>query len=214
MRRLLLIGIITLFSSGLNAQSKSDVRIHFSENVSWFRFKTTDGTLDRTLDSKVNFGFGMNYDFIVGPGVYLRPELSFQNLGAIAQNYGEVLNWELNYMHLGFGTGYAYEKYKFQPYVGMMMYFGYMMKGYQTIGTSYLNLKEKKFIDAFDFGASLNYGLNFQFSDQVGTFIEFRNLFGLNQLETNIQDDTDQRLYNRNFSVHFGLKLSLENNNE
>ena len=60
-----------------------------------------------------------------------------------------------------------------------------------------------------DFGATANYGFNFQFSEQVGTFVEFRNLFGLNQLESNLDGQTTQELYNRNFSVHFGLKLSL-----
>jgi len=209
MKKLLQILILVLISINVNAQANNDVRIHFSENISWFNFKSSDGTLDRTLDSKVNFGFGMNYDISINKKFYIRTELALQNLGAIAQNNGQILEWELNYVHGGVGFGYCYEKYRLQPFAGVSVYGGYLLNGYQTIGYTYLNIKENKSIKSMDFGATANYGFNFQFSEQVGTFVEFRNLFGLNQLESNLDGQTTQELYNRNFSVHFGLKLSL-----
>lgn len=211
MKKLLwFIGFVSLtFSFYGQMNTNTDVRINFSENISWFNFKVSDGTTDRTLNSKINFGFGMDYDINFRNHFYIRPELALQNLGAIAQNNGQILEWELNYVHGSVGSGYSFEKFRLQPFVGAAFYFGYLLNGYQTIGNNYLNIKENQSIKSIDFGVTLNYGLNFQFSEQVGTFVEFRNLYGMNQLETNIEDQTSQELYNRNFSVHFGLKLSL-----
>ena len=88
-----------------------------------------------------------------------------------------------------------------------------MYKANQIIGDEYYNLKKTDKFNSLDYGVNLVYGLNGQFSKNIGLFFEMRNTFGLAQIENKLEENK-QDLYNRVFSVHLGIKFILNKDSE
>ena len=186
------------------AKAQNEAFLQFSQGFSWFNYSDSENIDDDLIESEVNSGFGTGYIVNLSK-ISIRSEVNFSNFGAKSSYNNEILQWNLHYLHLNTNVGYTLKLPVFQPYVYGGFYVGYLYKANQTMGVQYVNLKKSGDIKPMDFGVNLIYGVNGQFAETIGVFFEMRNTIGLAQIES----DSAQKLNNRAFSMHVGIKMTL-----
>lgn len=210
MKKLILIFIlIGAVYSGTFAQD--NFSLNFAQTYSKFKFIDSQGVANESLTSDIRYSYGLNYNKIFENGLFIRPELGYKHLGAISiLGSNQKLSWNLHYADLNAGAGYILQKFKFKPYAGASFYFSYLYKADQTIGAAYYNMLDLKAVKKTDFGVNIYAGVQFAFTRAASVFFEIRNSTGLRQLEPNILDSQNQKMYNRAFSFQFGLSFNLD----
>lgn len=190
----------------LQSLGQNEVYLGFSQTFSSFRYTNSESEKDAFVDSDVKAGSMVGYNVNFQNWMDLKFDLSFLNIGARANYENYLVKWELNYLNANVNFGYRYKKSKFQPYINMGPYVSYLYKGSQEINSVYYDLVSLSKIKRIDFGATVLYGLNMNFSPTFNLFVESRHTFGLNQIE---KDDSNQKLYNRALSIFLGIKVTL-----
>ncbi len=206
MRKKLLFLIIASLPCLLYAQEK--VSINFAQVFSGFKFMDSQGNEDEYLSRDIKYSYAMNYEKVFNPGFYIKPEIGYKNFGAKSTVDNTNIEWNLHYLDFNVGGGYIYKQHHIKPYAGAAFYFAYMYKGDQIIGSESYDLLKNKALSTTDFGINLNLGMRYDFSDNAGVFIEYRNIIGLCQMDKNINGGSKE-LYNRASSIHFGLAFSI-----
>lgn len=199
--------LFLFFYGGINAQESFSV--HFAQTYSKFRFTDTNGNSDENMMSDIRYAYGINYSKLFNSGFFIRPETGYKNLGAVSILNNQKLSWSLHYADANIGAGYLINKFKFQPYAGASLYFAFLYKAEQSIGSAYYNLMQDKEIKTTDYGVNFYGGVKYEFTDLAGVCFELRKSTGLKQLEENSSDGANQKLFNRSFSFHFVLVFSI-----
>ncbi|MEI6821129.1 MAG: outer membrane beta-barrel protein [Bacteroidota bacterium] len=206
MRNKLIILIFMLIPILNYAQDK--VGINFAQNFTGFKFKDSQGNEDPNLNRVVKFSYAFDYLKTLSSGIYLRPELAYKNYGAESSVNNTNIEWNLNYLDINFGIGYIFNRHNLKPYFGLGFYYSYLFKANQIIGSESYDLISNRALSVNDFGINMNLGFIYDFSENNGLFLEFRNDIGLNQLDKNINGGSKE-LYNRASSIHFGLLFKI-----
>lgn len=191
-----------------SVSAQDNFSVQFAQNYTRFSFKNSLGEKDTEIQSDIRYSYGVNYSKILGPGILLRPEIGYKNWGANSVLNGQKLSWNLHYADFNLGVGYIYDKIKIKPYAGAAFYVSYLYKADQMIVNNYYNMLADKTIKSSDYGAGAFLGAQYAFTDLAGFSMELRQNFGLNQLEPN-NATAKQTLYNRAFSIHFGLMFYI-----
>ncbi|MDA3891459.1 MAG: outer membrane beta-barrel protein, partial [Salinivirgaceae bacterium] len=150
MKKIALFGLLTFSAMFIFGQDSFSV--HFSQTYSKFKFVNSDGVQDETINSEINYSYGVNYSKVFNSGVFLRPELGYKNFGAISSVNNERLEWSLSYLDFNLGIGYIYKEYRIQPYFGISPYFAYLYKADQIIGNTYFDMLASESILKSDYG--------------------------------------------------------------
>ncbi|PLX09665.1 MAG: hypothetical protein C0596_01195 [Marinilabiliales bacterium] len=76
------------------AFGQNNFSVHFAQTYSKFKFVDSEGTVDETLSSDINYSYGVNYSKIFDMGIFIRPELGYKNWGAVSIiNNNQRLKW-------------------------------------------------------------------------------------------------------------------------
>jgi hypothetical protein len=217
MKKTLLIFIL-LFSVQVNFAQQFG-SIHFAQNYATFKYYDSEGNPNKHLTSDIKPSYGFNMNKFFKKGIFGRAEIGYKNYGAISMlDNNERINWSLNYLDFNLGGGYMYSEKKLKPYVGVCFYTSYLYKADQIIGSRYYNLLVTNSVKRLDYGINSFLGLQYPFllqhvpfTEYVAVFAEYRNVLGLFQLETN-NGGTNQRMYNRANSFHFGVSFFMKEN--
>lgn len=150
-------------------------------------------------------GYNLGYRFVSGNGIMLQTGLGMRKAGATMVY--DVMNykWDLQYAELKLGGGYMMVKEKVSPYLNISGYFGYLLRGFQTINNEDFDIKSSGSIKTSDFGLYLTPGVQFTISETMSLFAEFNYLMGLKNLEV----DTNQNSKNYAFGLSLGLSFSF-----
>lgn len=208
MKRILILLFAVTMHVHLLAQDK--VNLNFAQVFSGFKFKDSDGLKDESLSKDIRYSYALNYEKLLGMGIYIKPEIGYKNFGAKSDYDNIDIVWNFHYLDLNLGGGYIFNPFRLKPYGGVALYYSYMYKGDQKVGAAVYDILAMKTISKHDIGFCLDLGLRYDFSETSGVFIEFRNSFGLKQMDNNLEGGS-RELYNRAHSVRFGLSFSVLN---
>ena len=190
------------------------VSVFFGQVFSGLYYTDSGGNADQSLSDNIKSTYGVSYQTFVMGGFYLRPELSYKNLGAQSIVNNIILDWDFHYLDLSIGAGFGrtsrfiHSDYLIKPYVGGSLYTAYTYKATQQVGSQNLNLQEDNAFNRLDFGVQANGGIFFDFSKDMGLLVEYRFNHGLRNLENNISTDK-QTMFNRASAIVFGLSIKL-----
>lgn len=202
MRKLLLLIVLIGFTK---VYSQDQVGIFFSQNYSTFRFIDSDNNKE-DLDYTIGFGYGILYQKALRDHLYIRTDLFYNKLGATQQIDIDKLDWDLHYAGLDAAFGYTFSFGRIKPFGNIGLYYSYLLKADQSIGTQYFDLLKEEVLNTSDFGLKVSIGTAFQYSDNGSVFISLNEDWGFKELEKS--NDT-QNMYNRNFSIQLGLHFSI-----
>ena len=186
------------------------ISLNFAQTYAKFRFIDSQGEKNENINTDIRYSYGINYTKVFDLGFFVRPEIGYKHLGALSVlGENQKLTWNLHYADINLGGGYIFQPFQIQPYVGASIYYSYLFKADQTIGSSYYNLMDADELKKSDVGVNLFAGIIYAFNKSNMVFFEIRNSTGLMQIEKNIDDAQNQKMYNRAFSLSFGLSFKI-----
>lgn len=192
--------------------SQDNISIFVAQNLATFKYNDTQGNSDPNMSSSLRLGYGANYSKVFNSGFFIRPEIAYQNLGAVSILNNQKLDWSLNYFNFNLGFGYLIHLGPVVPFIGVSPYASYLYKASQTYGTDYYDMLADKGIQTSDYGVNIFGGLKYQFIEVASAFIEVSDVIGLNQLETNNISGHNEKLYNRAIAFRFGVSFNIVSN--
>jgi len=173
---------------------------------STFSFTNDVGEKQKDFSHNISGCYSLSYqDSLLMKGMFYRAGLSMRKAGASMILDGMDINWNLQYVDANVGIGYMLSKNRFNPYLYIAPYFGYMLKGNQTIGTYAGDIVKSKSMQTTDLGVFFSPGLKVTLSDYLSIYTEGKYMLGLQNIETT----SGQKTYNRGFSINLGVAITL-----
>ncbi|MGB3947469.1 MAG: hypothetical protein WBM13_05775 [Bacteroidia bacterium] len=191
--------------------SQSNVSVFFGQTQSKFNYKNSEGVSDLKFRTQFRSSYGLSYVSVFNSGVFIRPGIGFNHLGAVSDLYSEKLDWSLRYVDFNLGVGYIKRFGVIAPFVGASPYVSYLYSATQTVGADEYDLISSKLIRENDYGFNVFGGVKYLFTEAVSVYVEVKTTTGLMQLETNIEEGDKQELYNRAVSFQFGISFNMVN---
>jgi hypothetical protein len=201
----LLLFFTLIFVRHSDAQKNKSMNFDVGQMYSKFSFKDDLGTKEKDLSYIVGGSYSLGYQAEISKGVFVRGGLGMRKAGATMLLDGMDITWNLQYLTANVGIGYAYNIKRFNPYVCIAPYAGYLLNGNQKIGTYSTDIKKEKSMKTSDFGICFSGGLKVTLSDYLAVYTEGKYMFGLQNIETT----AGQKLYNRGFSINLGVAVSI-----
>lgn len=190
------------------SSSQSNVTFDAGQMFSTFKFVDAQGNQEKDLTSNITGCFSLGYQYVQNNGLFVRTNAGMRKAGASMVFDETNVKWNLQYADVSLGLGYVLNKWRLKPYISASPYFGYLLKAEQTIGPDNYDIKEKKLIKTSDFGVFISPGLKIAVSNLVSIYAEYKYILGLQNLET-----SDQKSFNRGFSVNLGVAVTIINYN-
>lgn len=191
--------------------SQSNVSVFYGQTQSKFNYKNSEGVADLEFRTQFRSSYGINFVNVFKSGVFIRPGVGFNNLGAVSDLYSQKLDWSLSYVDFNLGLGYIKRFGVVAPFVGASPYVSYLYNATQTVGTDEYDLLATELIKKNDYGFNVFGGVKYLFTEAVSVYAEVKSTTGLMQLETNIEEGDKQELYNRAVSFQFGISFNMVN---
>ncbi|OFY72964.1 MAG: hypothetical protein A2275_08665 [Bacteroidetes bacterium RIFOXYA12_FULL_35_11] len=189
----------------INAQS--NLTIDASQQYSSFKFTDASGTSLNTEYTGVFTGaYSLGYRYISEKGIMANGTIGMRKAGANLDYDAMNYTWDLQYFQSKLGIGYMYKKLRFSPYITVAGYFGYMLRGFQIVNNEDFNLLKTKSLNEIDYGIIATPGVQYKISDAISTYAEFSYLMGLQNLEK----DEGQKSQNLAYGVTLGLCFSIK----
>jgi len=201
--------VISTTTSYLFAQD--NVSIHFAQTFATFKYTDSQGNTDPNMRSQFRSSYGVNYSRVFNSGGFIRPEIEFENLGAVSDLYTQKLDWSLHYVGFNLGCGYIKRFGSVAPFIGISPYIAYLYDANQTVGSDEYDLLADKGIKRIDYGVNVFGGVKYLFTEAVSAFFEVRTTTGLQQLEENSESGQNQKQYNRAVAFRFGISFNMVN---
>jgi hypothetical protein len=196
----LLLGVSTVaFTQQLHLES---MEVLGGKSFASFLFKNSFGEKDQLLDYTALNNYGIRFN-LVDNRHSLRPELLFQQAGAVSDFNGLPLSWKLNYMGCNFSYKYDLIHSKvFTVSPGIGIGAAYLLNGEQYIGNVRYSINESKSLKAFDIGFhSFCYAKTF-LTDALFLSLEYR--FGMSIISIE-NDSKPQQTRNIAHSALLGI---------
>ena len=149
------------FNSTVSAQQ--GLTIDASQLYSSFKFNDTqDIKLNSEYPGIYTSAYSVGYRYLIDNGLMFRGGLGMRNAGA-SLVYDDInYSWKLQYADVKLGVGYAYKINKFSPYFVANGYFGYLLRGFQTLNNEDFNITESDILNKTDYGLILSPGVDFK----------------------------------------------------
>jgi hypothetical protein len=200
---LLIILIINVFvTKHLAAQSA--LNIDAGEVFSTFKYSDSNGS-EKNFTSNITSCFSLGYQYTANSGLFIKANVGLRKAGASFVYNKTNIDWNLQYTTVDLGVGYILNKWRLKPYISASPYFAYMLKGEETLGQYSYDIKQNKSMSGTDFGVYISPGVKIALSNFVSFYAEYKQILGLQNLETT----TGQASYNRGFSVNLGIAITF-----
>ena len=178
---------------------------------STFKFIDSQGK-KKIFTNNITGCYSLGLQYAYKNGIFIPIYLGMNKAGASMIYNGMKVNWNIQYVNADIGIGYMTNKRKFtlkiegkviKPYFSISPYFGYMLKGSQTIGPDAYDIKQNKSMKIIDFGLNFSSGLKIALSKYFAIYAEYKYIFGLQ----NIELSSVQKTYNRAYSFNLGVAI-------
>lgn len=203
-----LVFLVVLLSGSALAQNQLQVKA--GQTFSTFLFRDSQDDKDESLKHISTNVLGLSYDMLFGEKHLVRPELIYRSAGARSDINNIPLRWELHYLDLN--VSYSYQIYggeKFQLYQGVGPSMGILMGGEQQMGQFVYDVVETESLKRIDLGVNFMAHAKFMLTDDLFLSLEYRYGLGLGQIESNVNQTTEQISRNRYHGAIVGLSFNL-----
>ena len=192
------------YSANINAQSSLTVKA--SPLFASFKFIDSQGTkLSSEYSGIFTGGYGLGYRLVTEGGFMVNVVAGIRKAGA-TMVYDEMnYTWDLQYAEGRLGAGYMLTGNDIGPYLDVSGYYGYLLRGFQTINNEDYNIKESESINNSDYGILISPGVQIKLSYEIRTFIEFNYLMGF----ANMEKDESQKSKNIGYGLTFGFAFAF-----
>lgn len=184
--------------------AQSSITFDAGEVFSTFKFTDDQGNKEKNLTHTISGSFSLGYKYELTNGLFIRTSLGMRKAGASLVVDEININWNIQYADANLGLGYMLNKWRLKPYFSASPYFGYMLKGYQTIGSDNYDILKNNSIANTDFGFLISPGFKIALSNSVSFYTEYKYILGLQNLEK-----SDQKSFNRGFSINLGVAVTI-----
>lgn len=190
-----------LFTS--NAQT--DFCFDFSLVSSNFKFVDTGDNINKDFSSNLTNALNLGVVRTLNKGFVFGGSVGYRGAGASTQIGGVNFDWDFKYADVKGVVGYRLNKWRLRPYVTASSYYAFLLKATQTNGTTVYNNLEDKSISNTDFGIIGTGGVNMKVSEEISVYATYNYIYGIK----NIQMEENQELYNRGYSITFGMAFTI-----
>jgi len=194
-----------IYAATVNAQP--GMSVDATQMYTTFKFMDSQGTvLNSEYKGLFCGGYGASFRFVTAGGFMLQVRAGMRKVGATMVYDNMSYRWDLQYADGRLGLGYMYTGSEdIKPYLYVSGYFGYLVRGYQTINNEDFDLCDKKAINNIDYGVIANPGVQFELSKLSSVYIEFSYLMGL----ANIDKDASQKASNIGYGLTVGYQYKF-----
>lgn len=196
---------LNLGSSRSHSSSQSYVNVEIKQVFSTFKYFDSQGTEDKTYSHKVVNAYGLGFQHTSQNGFFVRATVGLHKAGATLGYHNIKYIWSLQYTNIYAGIGFQFTKWRLKPYIALMPYYAYLLDASQTVNSDNYDIKANKAIKSSDFGGFIDSGFNIILTKYLSVYAEYNYIFGLN----NIEFAQEEQLYNRGFSLNFGVALNI-----
>ncbi len=184
--------------------AQSTVTFDAGQVFSTYKYTDSQGE-EKSFSRNITGCFSIGYQYVTNSGLFIRVNAGMRKGGASIV-YNEVkVSWQVQYADAGLGVGYIYNKWRLKPYLSVSPYYASMLKAEQTIGQDNYDIKKNKSMASSDFGLYISPGFKISLTNSVACFFEYREIIGLQNLETS----SNQKSYNRGSSVNIGVSVAI-----
>lgn len=187
---------------GLNAQST--LTLDAGEVFSTYKYTDSQGQ-EKNFSNNITNSFNLGYQFAANSGVFIKGCVGMRKAGATLVYNTTNIDWTVQYVDACVGAGYVLNKWRIKPYIYATPYFAYMLKGEQTMGQYSYDIKANKAMSATDWGVFVAPGCRVALSNFLSFYVEYKQILGLQNLETT----TGEKSYNRGFSINLGVAITF-----
>jgi hypothetical protein len=205
--RILILALLLLSFQTTIAQPRSCITIEGCKTFPTFRFIADGNTDNNGFRNRIDGAFNIGYQYDWKQGFILGADIGTYSAGATKKIDKLNYIWDLEYVRVKVKLGYVVNHLIVKPFVLVSPYYGYLAKASQLSGTSDYDLKEDNNLSLADFGIVATIGGKVRLSHLMQAFAAYNQNIGLLNIETN----SDQKLFNRGFSLSFGLEFDIEN---
>jgi hypothetical protein len=192
--------------SGIFVYGQSSLTIDASQQMASFKFTNSFGDIENQEYDGIFVGaYGAGYRFVAENGIMFRAGLGMRKAGATLVYDAINYSWDLQYASVMLGGGYMYKTESIHPYLNISGYYGYLLRGYQSINNENFNIKTSEALFNTDYGVIASPGVQITLSDAISAYFEFNYLMGLQ----NIEKDEGQVAYNFAYGASLGISFTL-----
>jgi len=185
--------------------AQSYINLEAGQVFSTFKYIDSKGVEDNTYSYNVLSSYSLGYQYAKQNGFFARVSLGMRKAGAnLVYNKINYI-WNMQYTSVNAGIGYQFNKWRLKPYLFVSPYYASLLDATQTINSDNYDIKDNKSIKDNDFGLFIAPGLNIILSNYVSIYAEYDYILGLHNIET----AQAEQLYNRGFSLNFGVSLNI-----
>ncbi len=185
--------------------TQSNITIDAGQNFTTFKFIDSKGNIGQNYTHNITGSYSLGYQYIKNNGIFYRANIGMRKAGASLLNDGINYNWNIQYAMANIGAGYMLNLWRIKPYFSVSPYFGYMLKGNQTIGTDNIDIKQNTSMKFTDFGFLFEPGIKLILSKSIIFYAEYKYILGLQNLEKS----ANEKSFNRGFSFNLGLSFNI-----
>lgn len=205
-RNKIILILLAFLGVAASADAQSALTIDASQLLGSFKFTDSQSnSLNGDYSGILTRSSGIGYRYTTGSGLVIRTGLGLRNAGATMVYDNSNYSWDLRYADMKLGAGYMYISNLVSPYMTLSGYYGYLLRGYQTLNNEDFDIVNSGSMKRSDFGLIISPGVQFSASELLGIYIEFSYLMGLANLET----DPGQKSANVAYMLTAGLSLSF-----
>lgn len=198
---------VFLLFMGINAQAQSALTIEASQNITNFAFTNSLGEKVDGYSAAYSGGYSIGYRYTLEDiGLFIPVKVGMRKAGATYIYDNSNYNWTLQYFEARLGVGYNYSFGKFGAHLSVMGYYGYLLKGIQTLNNEDFDIRSSGDINTNDFGIFFSPGANFQANDFINVYLDLNYMLGLANLETNENQTSKNRLFGGTLGLAFTIK--------
>ncbi len=188
-----------------NAMAQSSITIDASQVFSTFKFLDSQGNQDKNYSGIYSGAYSLGYRYTGEKGFMFRGSAGMRKAGSTlvydAMNY----TWNLQYLDVKLGIGWAFGKGRTKPYLSASPYYAFLLKATQVINNENFNVLNSKSISSSDYGVFITPGVQFKASDAITIYGELNYMLGLQNLEK----DSGEKSYNRAYSATLGVAFTI-----
>ena len=186
--------------------AQSTITFDAGQLFSTYKYTDSQGEI-KDFSQNISGCFSLGYHYTTSSGLFFRVGLGMRKGGASLE-YNEMnVEWNIQYADVNAGVGYILNKWRVKPYLSVSPYYAYALKGEQTMGQDKYDILKNKTMSPTDYGVYAVPGLKVDLSNTISFYAEYRQLFGLQNLET--ASGSGQKTYNRGFSINLGVAVSI-----
>ncbi|MFP5471712.1 MAG: outer membrane beta-barrel protein [Bacteroidia bacterium] len=203
----LLLSAGVLFVAYNSKAQTGAVAIDASQVVSNFKFTDSEGTQQKEYSPRFTSAYSLGYRHKLDNGVIIRGALGMRNAGATLIYDESNYSWNLQYMDIKVGAGYAYSLSKLDVYLTVSPYYAFLLKANQRINNEDYDIKTSAAINKADYGVIFSPGVILNVNDFMSAYVEINYLMGLANLETG---ETGQKSNNTAIMPTLGVAFKLK----